>query len=110
MFTIKWVVRYHEHKPVEVEESALTDLGRIVGRCKEELYAKRLRNILKPPDGFIVCDEDGNELRRWMTSPIEAPNAIAPSRATSHLPSRRSAFRNVPMAEEQDASEGSRPL
>jgi hypothetical protein len=33
----------------------------------------RLRHIAKPPDGFIVVDDNGNEVRRWFAAP--APNS-----------------------------------
>ena len=66
MFIVKWVARFREHTPVETEESILTDLDDIVRSCKERLYGIRLRYVATPPDGFIVCDEGGKELRRWL--------------------------------------------
>jgi hypothetical protein len=55
--------------------SVFTDLDKIVASCKEDLYGMRLRHIATPPDGFIVCDVDGRELRRWF-----GPLPIEPSR------------------------------
>jgi hypothetical protein len=65
MFSVKWFERGKEEEPVEVENSILTDLDRIVVFCKDAFYAMRLRHIARPPDGFIVVDDDGKELRRW---------------------------------------------
>jgi len=65
MFVVKWVVRHQDENPVEVEDSVLTNLDEIVASCKERLYGVRLRFTTHPPDGFIVCDENGKELRRW---------------------------------------------
>jgi hypothetical protein len=73
MFVVKWVLRFDDQHPMEVEESILTNLDEIVASCKERLYGVRLRFATNPPDGFIVCDEHGKELRRWF-GPI-APHA-----------------------------------
>jgi hypothetical protein len=65
MFSVKWVAQHKEAQPIAVESSVFTDLDKIVASCKEDLYGMRLRHIATPPDGFIVCDVDGRELRRW---------------------------------------------
>ena len=66
MYIVKWVVRHKENQPVETEESILTDIDALVVSCKERLYGVRLRAFVTPPDGFIISDEHGKELRRWM--------------------------------------------
>jgi hypothetical protein len=66
MFTVKWIVRHRENNPVHVEESVLTDLDNIVDGCKERVYGMRLKYITSPPDGFVVFDERGREVRRWL--------------------------------------------
>jgi hypothetical protein len=73
MFVVKWVKRFDDKNPVEVEESILTDLDQVVSASKERLYGMRLRFTTSPPDGFVVSDENGRELRRWF-GPI-APHA-----------------------------------
>jgi hypothetical protein len=75
MFSVKWVAHHKEAQPIAVENSVFTDLDKIVASCKEDLYGMRLRHIATPPDGFIVCDVDGRELRRWF-----GPLPIEPSR------------------------------
>jgi predicted NAD/FAD-binding protein len=68
MFRIKWIERGKEDEPVEVENSILTDLERVVTFCREALYGMKLRHIRRPPDGFVVVDADGREVRRWFDS------------------------------------------
>lgn len=65
MYSMKWVERGKEGEPVEVENSILTDLDRIVASGQEALVGMRLRHIARPPDGFLVVDDDGKEVRRW---------------------------------------------
>ena len=65
MFVVKWVMRFDDKNPVEVEESILTDLDEVVSSSKDRLYGMRLRFTTSPPDGFVVSDENGRELRRW---------------------------------------------
>jgi hypothetical protein len=59
--------RGKEDEPVEVENSILTDLERVVS-FREALYGMKLKHIGRPPDGFIVVDSDGKEVRRWFGS------------------------------------------
>jgi hypothetical protein len=76
MYTVKWIERGKESEPVEIDESIHTDLDRIVYICKDALYGVRLRHFARPPDGFIVVDHDGQEVRRWVDS--RRSNAGAP--------------------------------
>jgi hypothetical protein len=64
MFSVKWFERGKESNPVEVENSILTDLDRVVSSSQGGLLGMRLRHIAKPPDGFIVVEDNGNEVRR----------------------------------------------
>jgi hypothetical protein len=84
MFSVKWVERGKESDPVEVENSILTDLDRVVSSSQEGLVGMRLRHIARPPDGFIVVDSDGREVRRWFAArPDEAGAALDAARATA---------------------------
>jgi hypothetical protein len=84
MFSVKWVVRDKESDPVEVENSILTDLDRVVASSQEGLVGMRLRHIARPPDGFIVTDNDGKEVRRWFAKrPDEVGGASKGERATA---------------------------
>jgi hypothetical protein len=66
MFIVKWIVRYKERFPVETEESLLADIDAVVEACQSRLYDMRRNHVTSPPDGFIVFDSRGNELRRWL--------------------------------------------
>jgi len=89
VFKVKWIVRFQEVSPIEVEDGAHADLDELVAFCQSQLFVKRLSHVSNPPDGFLVCDEKGKELRRWIVAPIAPTDAIVPSEETSHLPSRR---------------------
>jgi hypothetical protein len=74
MYCVKWIQRGNEANPIEIDESIHTDLDRIVYFCKDALYGVRLRHFARPPDGFIVVDAEGAEVRRWI-GPIPGPAA-----------------------------------
>jgi hypothetical protein len=63
MFTVKWVKHRYERLPIEVETS----------HSQWKLSDIREKHPMNPPDGFLVFDEAGNELRRWFAS--ERPHA-----------------------------------
>jgi hypothetical protein len=63
MFTVRWVSHSSTGKPVVSEESAFTSLDSTVLSAQERLYNVRLRFIQSPPDGFVVFDDVGKELR-----------------------------------------------
>jgi hypothetical protein len=69
MFTVKWVMHRHEAQPVEVENNYSGDLDAVVLSCQRRLSAMREKHSLYPPDGFLVFDENDNEVRRWFRSP-----------------------------------------
>ncbi len=68
MFTVKWVTHRHEADPIEVETSCHGDLDTVVSLSQRGLSAMREKHSLHPPDGFLVFDAEGNELRRWFGS------------------------------------------
>ncbi len=68
MYAVKWVMHRHEAKPVEVENSVLANLDALVLSCRKRLSAMREKHSLCPPDGFLVVDENDNEVRRWFES------------------------------------------
>jgi hypothetical protein len=72
MFSVKWVVHRHETEPVEVENSALEDLDEVVETCRARLPEMRRKHANTPPDGFLIFDSAGNEVRRWFGSPRPA--------------------------------------
>ena len=89
MFTVKWIVRFEENKPIEVAPSTHSDLDRLVVFCQGQLTAKQVSHASTPPDGFLICDESGKELRRWIAPPLSPIDVVVPSKGTSRLPSRR---------------------
>lgn len=64
MLTVKWVQRSAEDPPIEVERSIFTNIEKVFAFSKSQLQSKPWR-VFNPPDGFIICNEDGRELRRW---------------------------------------------
>jgi hypothetical protein len=40
-------------------------------------FSMRLRYIQSPPDGFVVVDDDGKELRRWLASDNATTRSVA---------------------------------
>ncbi len=68
MYAIKWVMHRYETQPVVVENSHVADLDALVLSCQWRLSEMRERYPLNQPDGCIVSDEAGNELRRWFGS------------------------------------------
>ncbi|QAY96612.1 hypothetical protein CWB41_13460 [Methylovirgula ligni] len=68
MFAVKWVTHRRETQPVEMENIALEDLDMVVSSCLERLPALKRKHPLTPPDGFLIFDGAGNEVRRWFES------------------------------------------
>jgi hypothetical protein len=79
MFDVKWVVHRHERQPVEVENNAIEDLDLVVESCRARLSEMRRKYPSTPPDGFLVFDSAGKEMRRWFELARPAHPA-APSR------------------------------
>jgi hypothetical protein len=65
MFIVKWVARGKESEPILIEKGFLTTLDKVVSSCRRRIPALRLDHPDTPPDGFIVLDSDGTEVRRW---------------------------------------------
>jgi hypothetical protein len=73
MFAVKWVIHRYETQPVEAENSVLKDLDAVVSSCQQRLPIMREKHPEAPPDGFLVFDGAGNEVRRRFGS--ERPHA-----------------------------------
>jgi hypothetical protein len=67
-FIVKWVVHQYESLPVEVENDIPQDLDELVSSRQERFVEMRLKYPNTPPDGFLVFDSDGIEVRRWFGS------------------------------------------
>jgi hypothetical protein len=71
MFEVKWIT-YRAGKlvdVVEIEHSEMRRLDEVVAALQFRLPRMRLRHPVNPPDGFVVLDKDGNELRLWVGKP-----------------------------------------
>jgi hypothetical protein len=68
MFIVKWVARDKESQPILIEKGFLTTLDKVVSSCRRRIPMMRLDNPDTPPDGFIVLESDGTEIRRWFQS------------------------------------------
>ena len=64
-FRVKWVVHRYETLPAEVENSLIQDLDKLVESCRGRFSEMRDKYPTTPPDGFLVFDGAGNEVRRW---------------------------------------------
>jgi hypothetical protein len=71
MFSVKWVYRRQEDEAILVEEGYIVPLDKVVSLCKRRSPVLRLDFPDTPPDGFIVMDSEGREVRRWY-APEEA--------------------------------------
>ena len=67
-FIVKLVVHQYEALPVEVENDIPQDLDELVSSRQERFVEMRLKYPNTPPDGFLVFDSDGIEVRRWFGS------------------------------------------
>jgi len=67
-FVVKWVVLGFESLPVEVENDIHQDLDELVSSRQERFVEMRLKYPNAPPNGFLVLDNDGIEVRRWFES------------------------------------------
>jgi hypothetical protein len=68
MFDVKWVVQQNEASPIDSENSGLQNLDVIVWHCIARLPLMREEFSHCPPDGFLVFDQKGQEVRRWFGS------------------------------------------
>jgi hypothetical protein len=66
MFIVKWVARFDEDHPILTENDPSSDLDGVVVACQARLESMRARHATANLEGFIVCDNHGNELRRWI--------------------------------------------
>ena len=64
-FRVKWVVHRYETLPAEVENSVIQDLDKLVESCRGRFSEMRGKYPNTPPDGFLVFDGAGTEVRRW---------------------------------------------
>ncbi len=67
-FSVSWVVHRYETLPVKIEQCAFRDLDKIVESCRARLPEMRDKYPTTPPDGFLVLNGAGTELRRWFGS------------------------------------------
>lgn len=51
---------------VEIEHCEMRRLEDVVAAYQFRLSRMRQRHPVNPPDGFVVLDENGNELRLWL--------------------------------------------
>jgi hypothetical protein len=66
MFIVKWIVQDQGASPVRTEKSPLTDLDEAFAHCQGRLLGGATKSMESSPDGFIICDLEGNVLRRWL--------------------------------------------
>lgn len=69
MYSIEWVAHHHERESARSEASFSSDLDDIVQSCIDRLPLMRERELVVPPDGFLIFDHHGLEVRRWFGTP-----------------------------------------
>ena len=67
-FTVHWVAHRWETQPVAIERTTDQGLDKLVETCQGRFPELRRKYPGSPPDGFLVIDNDGNEVRRWFES------------------------------------------
>jgi hypothetical protein len=68
MFDVKWVAQQNEASPIDSENSVLQNLDVVVWHCISRLPLMREEFAHCPPDGFLVFNHEGREVRRWFGS------------------------------------------
>lgn len=65
--TIRYI-RYEPADPIVIAEERLPidDPNAAVDEARARLPRIRTQHSTEPPNGFVVVDEDGRELRRWI--------------------------------------------
>jgi hypothetical protein len=68
-FSVSWVVHRYETLPIVIEHCVDEDLDQIVESCRARFPDMRGKYPSTPPDGFLVFNGAGTEVRRWFESP-----------------------------------------
>jgi hypothetical protein len=66
--SVHWVAHRRETQPVAIERTALQGLDKLVEMCQGRFPEMKRTYPDTPPDGFLVFDADGIEVRRWFDS------------------------------------------
>jgi hypothetical protein len=69
MYSVKWITHQSECEPISIETSANLDLDELVSSCLNRLISMRLNDEQTSPDGFLIFDREGKEVRRWFGFP-----------------------------------------
>jgi ribose 1,5-bisphosphokinase PhnN len=64
-FTVRWVAHRRETQPIAIERTSHQGLDKLVETCQGRFPEMRRQYPGSPLDGFLVIDNDGNEVRRW---------------------------------------------
>jgi len=67
MFSIRWVTHRDEENASMAEKSLLSNVDAVVASCLDRLPLMQGRSLVSP-DGFVVYDDNGHEVRRWFGS------------------------------------------
>lgn len=65
-FTVKWVVRGKEAEPLESERFSVRNVETLATACRYRIALMRLKFAETPPNGFVIFDDAGKEVHRWL--------------------------------------------
>jgi hypothetical protein len=66
MLIVQWIIRGKEEAPIGTEYSPMENIDEVFAHCQGRLLGGATRNMGIAPDGFIICDSEGNPLRQWL--------------------------------------------
>jgi hypothetical protein len=69
MFRIKWMTHLSEIGMIETDNAIGNDLDKLAYSCIQKLPKMRMNSSGISPDGFIILNDKGTEVRRWFGSP-----------------------------------------
>jgi hypothetical protein len=69
MFRIKWMTHLSEIGMIETDDGIGSDLDKLAYSCIDRLPKMRISPSGISPDGFVIFDDSGLEVRRWFSSP-----------------------------------------
>jgi len=74
MFRIEWMTHLSAIGMIETDNGIDRDLDELVYSCIDRLPKMRMKPSGAQPDGFLIFNDEGIEVRRWFNSPAPWQN------------------------------------